>query len=182
MKKDKWRKRERWARHDPPHWWPEEEPWPPSRHDWPRTRKRLFPRAILGALFSLILSTAICSGSIYLLQSLTTGLDLPSRPVTFAVGLAVLTFLIAAGFAGRNLRRFFTPLDALLDASERLSTGEMDVHVRERGGPEMRALIRSFNGMVKQLRSQSEDRQNLLADVTNNSSTSYCERPNACRN
>jgi signal transduction histidine kinase len=120
----------------------------------------------LGALFALLISTAICSGSIYLLQSLIIGLDLPPRPVTFAIGLAVLTFLITAGFAGRNLRRFFTPLDALLDASQRLSAGEMDVHVRERGGPEMRALIRSFNSMVTQLRTQSEDRQNLLADVT----------------
>ena len=166
MKKDKWRKRERWARHGPPHWWPEDEPWPPVRHDWKGARKRLFPRAILGALFALILSTAICSGLIYLLQSLITGLDLPPRPVTFAIGLAVLIFIIAAGFAGRNLRRFFSPLDALLDASERLSTGEMDVHVRERGDPEMRALIRSFNSMVDQLRVQSEDRQNLLADVT----------------
>lgn len=165
MKKGKWHKKN-WARHGPPHWWPEDELWPPSRHDWPHTRKRLFPRAILGVLFALIISTAICSGSIYLLQALITGLDLPPRPVTFAIGLAVLFFLITAGFAGRNLRRFFTPLDALLDASERLSAGEMDVHVRERGGPEMRALIRSFNGMVEQLRTQSEDRQNLLADVT----------------
>ena len=166
MKKDKWHKKERWARHGPPHWWPEDESWPPARHNWPRARKQLFPRAILGALFALLISTAICSGSIYLLQSLVSGLDLPPRPVTFAIGLAVLTFLITAGIAGRNLRRFFTPLDALLDASQRLSAGKMDVQVRERGGPDMRALIRSFNSMVKQLRMQSEDRQNLLADVT----------------
>ena len=166
MIKDKWRKKEHWAQYGPPHWWPEDESWPPARHDWPRARKQLFPRAILGALFALLISTAICSGSIYLLESLVSGLDLPPRSVTFAIGLAVLTFLITAGFAGRNLRRFFTPLDALLDASERLSAGEMDVQVRERGGPDMRALIRSFNSMVKQLRMQSEDRQNLLADVT----------------
>jgi signal transduction histidine kinase len=93
-------------------------------------------------------------------------LELPPRPVTLAIGFAILAFVIVAGIAGRNLRRFFAPLDALLDASERLSTGELDVHVRERGGPEMRALIRSFNSMIEQLRTQSEDRQNLLAEVT----------------
>jgi two-component system sensor histidine kinase BaeS len=164
--KDMWRRKKHWTRHGPPHWWPHDEPWPPARHDWKRARKRLFPRAILGAFFALLISTLICSGSIYLLQALITGLDLPPRPVTFAIGLAVLTFIIATGFMGRNLRRFFTPLDALLDASEQLTAGEMDVYVRERGSPEMRALIRSFNNMVDQLRAQSEDRQNLLADVT----------------
>jgi two-component system sensor histidine kinase BaeS len=155
-----------WTHKDPPHWWPEGEPWPPSSHDWRRARKRLFPRAILGAFFALLLSTLICSGAIYLIQVLSTGLDLPPRPVVFGIGLAIVTFLIAASILGRNLRRFFSPLDALLEASERLSVGETNVHVKERGVPEVRALIRSFNSMATQLRRQSEDRQNLLADVT----------------
>jgi two-component system sensor histidine kinase BaeS len=160
------RRSERWAHRDPPHWWPESEPWPPSSHDWRRARKRLFPRAILGAFFALLLSTLICSGAIYLIQVLSTGLELPPKPVVFGIGLAVVSFFVAAGLLGRNLRRFFSPLDALLEASERLSAGETDVHVKERGVPEVRALIRSFNSMAAQLHSQTEDRQNLLADVT----------------
>jgi two-component system sensor histidine kinase BaeS len=120
----------------------------------------------MGTLLALLISTAICSGSIYLLQLIVNGLHLPERPTTLVIGLTIAAFFIAMGFAARSLQRFFSPLDALLDASERLSDGQMDVHVRERGGPEVRALIRSFNGMVEQLRLQSEDRQNLLADVT----------------
>jgi two-component system sensor histidine kinase BaeS len=165
-KKGGFKRSEHWGRRDPPHWWPEGEPWPPSSHDWQRARNRLFPRAILGAFFALVLSTLICSGAIYLIQVLITGLELPPRPVVFAIGLAVVSFFVAAGLLGRNLRRFFSPLDALLEASERLSAGETDVHVNERGAPEVRALIRSFNSMAAQLRKQSEDRQNLLADVT----------------
>jgi signal transduction histidine kinase len=117
-------------------------------------------------LLALIVSTAICSGSIYLLQSVLTEMELPPRPVTFPIGLAIVIFGVMVFVAANNLRRFFSPLDELVEASEQLSAGNMDIHIQERGGPEMRALARSFNQMVDQLRIQSEDRQNLLADVT----------------
>lgn len=155
-----------WMQGPPPHWWPEEEPWPPTAPLWKRARKRLFPRVVLGALTALFISTLICSGGIYLIQALTTGLDLPQATVLFGLGGALLLFLVAATIATRNMRRFFTPLDDLLDASDRLAAGEDGVQVREQGGPEARALIRSFNSMSKQIQRQNDERKDLLADVT----------------
>jgi signal transduction histidine kinase len=78
----------------------------------------------------------------------------------------MIFLLLLAGVLGRNLRRFFSPLDDLLQASERLSAGETDIQIRERGVPEVRALIRSVNSMAARLQEQSEQRQNLLAEVT----------------
>jgi signal transduction histidine kinase len=159
-----WRKQV--LHHDRPHWWPEDEPWPPSRYAWRQNRKRLFPRAIFGAVFALTMSTLLCSGAIYLLQTLVMGLELPLRPATLMVGLGMIFLILLAGVLGRNLRRFFSPLDDLLEGAERLSAGENNVQVRERGVPEVRALIRSFNAMAARLQEQSEQRQNLLAEVT----------------
>ncbi len=158
--------RRRWMRADPPPWWPAEEDWPPTAPGWKRTRKRLFPRVLFGALGALLTATLVCSGAIYLLQAAAAGLRLPPIAAVLGFGGATLLIGFSLAIAGRNMRRFFSPLDALLEASDRLAAGEGGVQVPERGGPEVRALIRSFNSMSQQIQLQSEERKDLLADVT----------------
>lgn len=149
----------------PPPWWPEDEPWPPSLPDWRRHRARLFPRVFIGAIGALVTAALVCSGGIYLLQAALSGLDY-SPGLGFGLGAAALLFFLALVAAGRSMRHFFTPLDALLDASDRLAAGEAGIQVAERGGPEVRALIRSFNSMSRQIQLQNDERKDLLADVT----------------
>lgn len=81
-----------------------------------------------------------------------------------AIGALLLLTSVLAG--GRAIRKFFSPLDALIEAAQQVSAGELDVTVAERGWPEVRALIRSFNAMVHQIRMQTQERRDLLADVT----------------
>jgi two-component system sensor histidine kinase BaeS len=173
MKHKRYSRRKAWIRwrddhfgQEPPHWWPEGETWPPSPPALRRARRHLLPRALLGASLALLFGTLVCSGAIFLVSALLRGLELPTPSTTLGLGLALLVFITVAAMAGRSLRRFFTPLDKLLDASEQVASGDLNVQVPERGTQEVRTLIRSFNDMVCRLREQTEERRDMLADVT----------------
>ncbi|MEA1976831.1 MAG: hypothetical protein U9N80_02915, partial [Chloroflexota bacterium] len=55
---------ERRSKRPPPHWWPEDESWPPDPPLWRKNRHKLFPRLALGALLTLVIATVTCSGSV----------------------------------------------------------------------------------------------------------------------
>lgn len=82
-------------------------------------------------------------------------------------GVVLLVFGLGVLYwAGSRMRRLTMPFGDLLEASERLSTGDYTARVNERGLPEMRSLGRAFNLMAERLQVHDEQRKNLLADVT----------------
>jgi two-component system sensor histidine kinase BaeS len=150
----------------PPHWWPQDETWPPVAGSMKRASKKLFPRALFAMFFALILGSTLCAASIFLARTLIDGLS-GSRGLAFlGLGLLLLVFIGVASFAGLNIRRVFEPLDALLEASQRVAEGDTDIQVPERGVHEVRTLTRAFNQMVRELNVDREERRDLLADVT----------------
>jgi two-component system sensor histidine kinase BaeS len=82
-----------------------------------------------------------------------------------AVGL--FFFGIAAFFlAARGLSRVSAPFDDLVEAAERISKGDYSIQVPERGTPDVRSLVRAFNGMAARLKLTEEQRRDLMADIT----------------
>jgi two-component system, OmpR family, sensor histidine kinase BaeS len=63
-------------------------------------------------------------------------------------------------------RRISHPVGDLLDAAERVGTGDYSVDVAVRGPPELRLLTVTFNEMATRLAANEEQRRRFLADIT----------------
>jgi signal transduction histidine kinase len=87
----------------------------------------------------------------------------------FFVPFAFLGFIFlvfAVGWGARSLRRMFTPLDELFNASERVANGDYSVRVQEKGPPEVHSLMKSFNSMAERLQANDQQRRDMLADIS----------------
>ena len=153
--------------HQPPHWWPENEPWPPQRGQF--RRQPFFRR--LGCLFGLfnllglvfLLFIIVFAAHLFGLIHLTPPMVQLTLPFG---GGAFVVVIIALVFVGAALRRVFTPLDNLLEAADRVTEGDYTVRLAEKGPGGVRSLTRAFNKMAARLHQTDEQRRNLLADVT----------------
>ena len=152
-----------------PHWWPENEPWPPSEPAWRKMRGSFARRlgcmrvmVILLAWFvfiAIMFTLLISLGVIHSLNK-PTGWIIPVAGIILLFGSASLVL------AGRGLRRVSIPLDELLEAAGHISEGDYSLRVTERGPSEVRALARAFNGMAARLQLTEEQRRDLMADIT----------------
>ena len=150
-----------------PGWWPAGEPWPPAgpRPPWARRRgpwARGFG-CVFGAVFligfvglvSAVVSTVAAAG--------------PLGDIARFLGLVVLVGgIVALAIAGRTFRRTAYALDELVDAAERVETGDYAARVDEplRATRPVRNLVRGFNAMATRLEANETLRQSLLADVS----------------
>jgi signal transduction histidine kinase len=82
------------------------------------------------------------------------------------VPLAAFVLLAIAFNVARGVRRLIVPLGDLIDAAEKVESGDYSVRVRERGPRELKALSRAFNEMSEHLERSEAERERLLADVT----------------
>jgi two-component system OmpR family sensor kinase/two-component system sensor histidine kinase BaeS len=76
------------------------------------------------------------------------------------VGLLVAFLLV-----GRAVRRMARPVGDVMDAADRVASGDYTVRVEERGSWDMRRLARSFNEMAERLEVNEQQRRALLADI-----------------
>src|SRR5215207_3008837 len=159
-------------RHRPP-WWPDNEEWPPTRDAWRRVGRRnpFFRR--MGCFFFGFAFLAFVGLLGILRFILAPFLTLDGAPSLARPGyifpLAFLGFILlvfAVGWGARSLRRMFTPLDELFNASERVANGDYSVRVEEKGPPEIHSLMRSFNSMAARLQSSDQQRRSMLADIS----------------
>ena len=156
-----------------PPWWPENEEWPPTREAWRRVGRRnpFFRR--MGCFFFGFAFLAFVGFFGILRFILSSFIDAPGtlpldRP-GYLFPLAFLLFFVlvfAVGWGARSLRRMFTPLDELYNASERVANGDYSVRVQEKGPPEIHSLMRSFNSMAERLQVNDQQRRNMLADIS----------------
>jgi two-component system sensor histidine kinase BaeS len=80
--------------------------------------------------------------------------------------------LVASWFAGLALVAFFrlgrrisVPLRSVMDAADRVASGDYAARVDVHGPPPVRALARAFNTMTERLERNDQLRRNLMADV-----------------
>ncbi len=156
-----------------PPWWPENEAWPPTRGSWRRVGRRnpFFRR--MGCFFFGFAFLAFVGLLGILRFILAPFLDLQGVPPFdnsgYVLPLAFLGFILlvsAVAWGARSLRRMFTPLDELFNASERVAKGDYSVRVQEKGPPEVHSLMRSFNSMAERLQVSDQQRRDMLADIS----------------
>jgi two-component system sensor histidine kinase BaeS len=166
------------SRHSPhrPSWWPENEPWPPTRPpQWGSWRKHQRPRRFFwrfgcGLIFFASLIFGSCTIFTWLIVSTANALNspdnLPRLPAVFM--LAFLMFISSAGVfvIARSLRRATQPIEEMMDAAEHVAQGDYAARVTERGPRDVRQLARAFNSMSERLQLNDEQRRRLLADIS----------------
>ena len=150
--------------HRAPWWSPaESRPWPHrefvSNH---RARTWFFRRVAFGA-FAVLLITIL---SMFAAAWLLVGRIGPRGGVA-ALALLLLVFAVAIVMLGvfGGMRRFASPLHAVMDAADRVAEGDYEVRVQPSGPPPMRALAHSFNTMTERLQNADRLRRNIMADV-----------------
>lgn len=159
--------RDRLRRHwgpNRPSWWPQGEPYPPPRGQWPRMRgpfmRRFAAMFIFAFLFFGLVVAAFITILVNIFRDATTGGGIAAfLPLTIVV-------LLLFGTAARGFRRFAAPLGDLIDAAESVEAGNYGVRVRARGPRELRSLATAFNSMSGRLETSERERRRLLADVT----------------
>ena len=156
-----------WAGGERPPWWPEGETWPP-RGRW-RPSTAFFVRlAVAVAVFFLTVQLAIASAIWLIARALGLGGGGPVDTVVSVAGALVLLLVGAAaiGTAVRGFRRTTSPIADLMEAADRVASGDYAPRVCPRGPRRVRRLIESFNAMAERLERAGSQRRRLLADVT----------------
>jgi signal transduction histidine kinase len=147
---------------DPRHW-DGPPPWAGKgshQFDGGHARALFFRRAGVGAaaLFMLALIGAVAIAS-----RLAMRLGIPEAASAFGalmVAGSILVYLVTG-----SMRRFLSPLGAVMDAADRVADGDYAVRVNESGPIPVRALARSFNAMTTRLENADRLRRDLMADV-----------------
>lgn len=152
-----------WRR--PPPWWPEDQPWPPrGAAEWPDRARRIRRRAGCALLLALIVVGATGTGLVWLILS-TAGL-VGSPPFGRLIsGLALLLGIGALALAVTVLRRLTRPAASLVEAAQRIESGDYSARAPLRGPRELRSVARAFNAMTSRLEAEDARRQSVIADV-----------------
>jgi len=140
-----------------PGWWPEGEHWPPPA--WRRRSGPFMWRAGAFFIFMIVMGTAACIGTLWLL-----GLLGDSGPPSSWLGV-LLGALVLFGLLG-GLRRAALPLGELIEAAGKVEDGDYSTRVAPRGPRELRLLGRAFNDMAQRLQLTETQRRHLLAELT----------------
>jgi signal transduction histidine kinase len=84
-------------------------------------------------------------------------------PFFFPIGIVILILVVI--FVVRAGRRFASPVAEVMEAADRVASGDYEARVSERGPREVRRLGHAFNEMAERLGTNEERRRQLLADV-----------------
>jgi signal transduction histidine kinase len=82
--------------------------------------------------------------------------------VLFPIFLVVLILIAVSG----GIRRMTRPMNNLIDAAQRIESGDYSVQVPEWGSRDIRSVARAFNSMSARLKAIDEQRRSFMADVT----------------
>ena len=112
----------RWREGPPPPWWPKGEPY--ERQNYRRLRGRFMRRMAGFAMLAVVTFTVFVAVVVALVlaafNAITGG---ASPPAAFVIaGVVVLLILVNGG--ARSIRRLTVPLGDLIDASERIESGD----------------------------------------------------------
>ena len=150
-----------------PPWWPQGEPFPPRRR-WRRGRAPFL--RLFGCFVLAVLAVAFLTGGLlgavfggWGPEGWRSGSGGPH--FFFLFPLLVIIALIVIATAG-GVRRMARPMDNLIDAAQRIESGDYSAQVPEWGPPDIRSVARAFNSMSARLKTMDEQRRSFLADVT----------------
>jgi len=154
----------RWRSDRRPRWWPENEAWPPSPAAWHTRRRRFMRRAGFAFAFMLVFWIFGIASVISLLSG--HGFTGFGRGSVAIVGwFALLGLMIFWTLLFSTMRRVGGPLGDVVAAADRAGSGDLSVRVREAGPPFLRSIARAFNTMLGRLKTQDDQRRQLMADI-----------------
>lgn len=148
-----------------PPWWPENEPFPPSRGPGWAGKRRSFRRRFGFAVATFFLLLFTTSALAVTLVSGALGVGNRRALVVPAAILGLLLLGALFAVAVWAVRRVAGPVGDVMDAADRVAGGDHEARVEERGPRETRMLARAFNEMTERLRTAEGQRRNLLADL-----------------
>jgi two-component system sensor histidine kinase BaeS len=158
---------------NPPSWWPENEPWPPTRSpQWGNWRRHQRPRRFFWSfgcgLLVLLLVYSSCALVTWLVISTQNAINSPDAVRLPPVILFAVFALGGAGIfvIGNTLRRSTQPIEEMMDAADHVAQGDYFTRVTERGPRDVRHLAHAFNSMSERLQLNDEQRRRLLADIS----------------
>jgi signal transduction histidine kinase len=152
-----------------PPWWPANEPWPPVGRPGRKLRGHFFWQIVRPFVLFILGVSLIINLLIGFEARLLGLLQIPSTLAWVVIPLSIAISILGFGLlalAGRGLRRMSIPFDHLLEAAGRVAEGDYTVRVDEQGPQEVRSLAHAFNSMAARLQITTEQRRDLLADVT----------------
>src|SRR5262249_31110977 len=120
-----------------PAWWPENEPFPPRRRGYVGYGPPPVVRWI-GCLVLTALGVAWWTGA--LAGALFGGGRVHPFFALPILAVIVLVILVIAG----GLRRVAQPMNRLIDAAQRIESGDYSTRVPEEGSPDIRSVARAF--------------------------------------
>ena len=152
-----------WGRRRPP-WWPEGEAWPPAG-GWHSVRRRFVRRValLLAGVFVLLFAVSAIWAAFGPRFGWQSGGSSGAHFIPWVPALFLI--VIAALVIARTLRRAAAPIGDVMDAANRLASGDYTARVEARGSGEVRQLIDSFNAMAERLHASEGQRRALLAEV-----------------
>jgi signal transduction histidine kinase len=151
---------------------PEGSPWRHARDRWPsrehrvvtiRRRRAWYFRRLGFAAFVLLLTiitSMFAAGWLF-----AGGGGRAGAAAALVMMLLLFAVMSVMVLVSGSLRRFASPLHAVMDAADRVAEGDYAVRVQEYGAPPMRALAHSFNTMTERLQNADRLRRNIMADV-----------------
>ena len=80
--------------------------------------------------------------------------------------MPILVFFVLAIVLGAILRRMVNPLDAVMEAADKVASGDYTSRLHEEGPAPVKAFTRSFNTMTSRLQAYDEQRKRMLADIS----------------
>jgi signal transduction histidine kinase len=105
-------------------------------------------------------------GSIAIGQRLEDQRNQVESAVQIAVGVSLVTLLLASLFIWLAAGRAISPLQALAGTARRISESDLSGRIPVRGGDEIATLARTFNEMLDRLETAFADQKEFLADVS----------------
>lgn len=127
-------------------------------------RRRFLRRIGFAVAFFLLLVLGASALAVTLLTG-AFGVERERGLVVAAAVLGLILLWIGVGVVIRTVRRMAEPVGDVMDAAERVASGDYEARVRERGPRDMRRLARSFNEMATRLGASERQRRDLLADI-----------------
>jgi len=151
----------------PPPWWPEGEPWPPRGQGGEGRRLGRRFAALLVIIFLLVwVAFWVANHAWGDRGSWQDNNEGPPGPF-FWPPFALLAISIGVFLLVRKLGRTFRPLADMIDAANRVATGDYSVRVDAtgKGPPEVSRMVDAFNTMTTRLEANEIQRKHLLSDI-----------------
>jgi two-component system sensor histidine kinase BaeS len=122
-------------------------------------------RAVWYLITFFFVAAVLGTAAVHLVENIVggNGSSVTLRLGSLGILLIALAFLVGGG---RVFRRYTAPVGDLVEAANRIESGDLSTRVHEHGPAEVRSVARAFNAMSEQLEATDARRRSFLADVT----------------